>query len=87
MCITEFMKDIGIEDDGDDFTSTPDISEMSEAGDLPLENAPKPPIQPTVKQQDSDWDSTEPAVTPRSQKSILKTSKQVRLHFEKFHLY
>ncbi|XP_052058994.1 ankyrin repeat domain-containing protein 26-like isoform X3 [Mytilus californianus] len=72
---TDFMKDIGLEDDDvDDFTSTPDISEMSE----PIETAPKPPENPPTqsKQHDSDWDSTEPGITPRTQKSILKTSNR-----------
>ncbi|CAC5372278.1 Ankyrin repeat domain-containing protein 7 [Mytilus coruscus] len=72
---TDFMKDIGLEDDDvDDFTSTPDISEMSE----PIETAPKPPENPPAqsKHHDSDWDSTEPGVTPRTQKSILKTSNR-----------
>ncbi|CAG2196435.1 Ankyrin repeat domain-containing protein 7,Ankyrin repeat domain-containing protein 26 [Mytilus edulis] len=70
---TDFMKDIGLDDD-DDFTSTPDISEMSE----PIETAPKPPENQRAqgKQHDSDWDSTEPGVTPRTQKSILKTSNR-----------
>lgn len=71
----DFMKDIGLDDDDvDDFTSTPDISEMSE----PIETAPKPPEnqQAQGKQHDSDWDSTEPGVTPRTQKSILKTSNR-----------
>ncbi|XP_063435582.1 ankyrin repeat domain-containing protein 26-like isoform X15 [Mytilus trossulus] len=72
---TDFMKDIGLDDDDvDDFTSTPDISEMSE----PIETAPKPPENQRAqsKQHDSDWDSTEPGVTPRTQKSILKTSNR-----------
>ncbi|XP_071153681.1 ankyrin repeat domain-containing protein 26-like isoform X44 [Mytilus edulis] len=71
---TDFMKDIGLDDD-DDFTSTPDISEMSE----PIETAPKPPENQRAqsKQHDSDWDSTEPGVTPRTQKSILKTSNRL----------
>ncbi|XP_076096909.1 uncharacterized protein LOC143067376 isoform X24 [Mytilus galloprovincialis] len=71
----DFMKDIGLDDDDvDDFTSTPDISEMSE----PIETAPKPPENQRAqgKQHDSDWDSTEPGVTPRTQKSILKTSNR-----------
>ncbi|XP_071153709.1 ankyrin repeat domain-containing protein 26-like isoform X50 [Mytilus edulis] len=70
----DFMKDIGLDDD-DDFTSTPDISEMSE----PIETAPKPPENQRAqsKQHDSDWDSTEPGVTPRTQKSILKTSNRL----------
>ena len=68
-----FLADLGIEGEGD---SEPEISELSDE-DPPLPTSQPPgQTEPDPDNQESEWDSTQPSLTPRP--GILKNWKQVR---------
>ena len=68
-----FLADLGIEGEGD---SEPEISELSDE-DPPLPTSQPPgQIEPDQDNQESEWDSSHPSLTPRP--GILKNWKQVR---------